>query len=205
VRGKLVSNNGKGSGPQTVDDGRLSASHLDMLRNGSAISDAVILARGYRTITDTKELMALGFASYQCRAPGLLLPLHTTDGQLGPYVYRPDNPRVVEDKKKGKLPDGTYPCRVIKYEVPKGAGTRLDCPPMCLPMLGDPHVPLWITEGQKKADALASRGLCAIALLGVWNWTGKNDVGGTVFLADWDHVALNGRDVRIVFDSDVLS
>jgi hypothetical protein len=65
-------------------------------------------------------------------------------------------------------------------------------------------VPLWITEGQKKADALASRGLCAVALLGVWNWKGKNDLGGTTLLADWDYVALGGREVRIVFDSDVM-
>ena len=35
---------------------------------------------------------------------------------------------------------------------------RLDCSPLCLPDLGDPTVPLWITEGQKKGDALASAG-----------------------------------------------
>ena len=54
---------------------------------------------------------------------------------------------------------------------------RVDCPPRCRPGLADPAVPLWITEGQKKADALASRGLCAIALLGVWNWRGTNACG----------------------------
>ena len=59
------------------------------------------------------------------------------------------------------------PARPIKYEMPKDSGIRLDCPPMCQPQLADPRVPLWITEGQKKADALASRGLCAVALLGV--------------------------------------
>ena len=51
----------------------------------------------------------------------------------------------------------------------------LDVPPTCQPMLGDPSVDLWITEGTKKADAGASRGLCIIALLGVWNWRGRND------------------------------
>jgi hypothetical protein len=178
-----------------------------MLRQGSAISDDVIRARGYRTITATSELVALGFAPSQCQppqVPGLLLPLHTTDGQIGPPVYRPDNPRVIEEKRRGKLVDGTYPNRVLKYEVPKDSGTRLDCPPTCRSMLADPHVPLWITEGQKKADALASVGMCAIALMGVWNWRGRNDDGGTTFLTDWDYVALNGRDVRIVFDSDVM-
>jgi peptidoglycan/xylan/chitin deacetylase (PgdA/CDA1 family) len=65
-------------------------------------------------------------------------------------------------------------------------------------------IPLWLTEGQKKADSLASRGACAIALLGVWNFKGKNDFGGVTFLADFDHVAWNGRDVRIVFDNDMM-
>jgi len=177
--------------------------HRDMLRLGSGISDAVITARGYRTVTDPDELAALGFARAQCRVPGLLLPLWTTDGNNGLMVYRPDKPRTVEDRKKRNR-DGAYPCTEIKYEVPKGSGTRLDCPPPCRASLGDPSVPLWITEGQKKADALASRGLCALALLGVWNWRGKNGAGGVAWLADWDHVALNGRDVRIVFDSDVM-
>jgi len=175
-----------------------------MLRR-SAISDAVIGQRGYRTITDPNELRVLGFSPAQCRVPGLLLPLHGTDGSNSVCVYRPDNPRVVQEKRKGKLPDGTYPCRTIKYEYPKGAPMRVDCPPACRPMLGDPRIPLWITEGQKKADALASLGQCAIALLGVWNFLGKNQHGGVTFLADFDYIALNGRDVRIVFDSDVMT
>jgi hypothetical protein len=64
---------------------------------------------------------------------------------------------------------------------------------------------VWLTEGVKKADALASRNQCAVALLGVWNFKGKNDWGGVTFLADFDHIALKERDVRIVFDSDVMT
>lgn len=183
---------------------KLSTEHIGMLHDESGISDDVILARGYRTITDKAELKGLGFAPEQCKVPGLLLPLHTTDGENTLYVYRPDNPRVIEQRRRGRQSDGTYPCKVIKYEFPKGVGTRLDCPPICQPMLADPSIPLWVTEGQKKADALASHGLCAIALLGVWNWKGKNDVGGTTFLADWDYIALDNRNVHIVFDSDIM-
>jgi len=182
----------------------LSSDHLTMLRQ-SAISDAVLEARGYRTITGTDELTKLGFAPVQCRVPGLLLPLHGTNGGNSVYVFRPDNPRVVEEKKKGKNSDGTYPCKVIKYEYPKGEPMHVDCPPMCRSLLGNPKVRLWITEGQKKADALASIGECAIALLGVWNFKGKNEYGGTTLLADFDHIAFEERDVRIVFDSDVAT
>jgi hypothetical protein len=175
----------------------LSKEHLAMLREGSGISDDVIARRGYRTVTNPKDLLDLGFGRNQKRVPVLLIPLHTTDGQVAMHIARPDNPRKVRQRNGED--------KAIKYEAPKDMGTRLDCPPVCQPRLGDPSEPLWITEGQKKADSLASRGLCAIALLGVWNWRGKNAFGGNTFLADWDYIALKGREVRIVFDSDVMT
>lgn len=175
---------------------RLQPHHLRMLAEESAISEDVILARGYRTITQPDELAGLGFTQAQRRPPGLLLPLHPTDGgEPTLYIYRPDNPRAIANR------DGTR--RVLKYEAPRGSGTRIDCPPTCQAALGNPAVDLWITEGQKKADSLASRGLCAVALLGVWNFKGRNTYGGTTLLADWDHIALKDRRVHIVYDSDV--
>jgi hypothetical protein len=80
----------------------------------------------------------------------------------------------------------------------------VDVPPTVRHLLGDPAVPLFITEGVKKADALASRGLCAVALLGVWNFRGMNEQGGKVLLAAFEAIALNGRDVFVVYDSDVM-
>ena len=182
----------------------LSASHLAMLRDESGISDEAIAARGYRTIIDAADLVPFGFAPRQRRVPGLLLPLHTTDGRSGPAIYRPDNPRVVENRRK-KNPDGTYPQRVIKYEQPQGESVRVDCPPSCQDQLVDPAVSLFITEGQKKADALVSRGACALALTGVWNWKSRNEYGGTVFTNDLDYIAWEDRRVYLVFDSDVMT
>jgi putative DNA primase/helicase len=92
---------------------------------------------------------------------------------------------------------------VTKYEQQQGEKNFIDVSPTCMDDIGDPSVELWLTEGQKKADALASHGLCAIALLGVWNWRGKNVFAGKVALADWEDIALNGRVVNIVFDSDI--
>lgn len=183
----------------------LSREHLEMLRKGSAISDEVIAARGYRTVTRTAEVSDLGFAPSQCVVPALVLPLHAPSGERPFSVLRPDYPRVFEKRDNGRLPDGTYPQKVLKYEVPKGVGMRLDCPPLCRPLLGDPATPLWITEGQKKADALASHGLCAIDLLGVWNFKGRNEFGGSTILPDFDSIAWKDRDVPLVFDSDVLT
>ena len=179
-----------------ADDRCLLPHHRDQLVQGSGIAVEVIEERGYCSIT-TEQFSLLkdaGFSRAQWKnVPGLCLPLWTTDGTNGLVVYRPDTPRV--DAK------GT----TLKYEIPAKHGVRLDCPPRCQPRLNNPAEPLWVTEGQKKADALASHGLCAIALLGVWNFKGKNSWGGVTFLADWDYIALNGREVRIVFDSDVMT
>ena len=182
----------------------LASHHYAMLHDESGIADAVIAARGYRTITDAAELERLGFAPAQRRAPGLLLPLWTTDGKNGTYIYRPDNPRVRENRRK-KLPDGTCSQTAVKYEQPQGEPVRVDCPPACRAQLADPSIPLFITEGQKKADALASRRVCAVALTGVWNWKSRNDYGGVTFTNDLDYIAWNDRPVYLVFDSDVTS
>lgn len=113
-------------------------------------------------------------------------------------TFRPDSPRQARNRS-GKLSD-----KVIKYEYPRGMAMRLDCPPFCRDKLADPSIPLWITEGQKKADALTTHGLCAIALSGVWGFKGRNNFGGITLLSDFDYIALNSRSVRVVFDSDVM-
>lgn len=190
---------------QLTSSNRLSEKHYAMLHEGSGIKDEIIDARGYRTSTDAKELIDLDFSTPQSKnVPGLLLPVCTPDSGNTLCTYRPDLPRVLQDRRK-RNSDGTYKQRVIKYEVHKGAGRRLDCSPLCLLKLADPSIPLWLTEGQKKADALATHGLCAVAILGVWNIKSKNAFGGVAFLADFDYIAFNGREVRIVFDSDVMS
>ena len=165
--------------------------HLEQLRN-SAISPEVITERGYRSIPNKAELASLGFSASQQHVPGLVIPQYGVDGKLSGYQYRPDKPRT---NKKGK---------VIKYENPAGGRLHLDCPPRCQLMLGDPKIRLWITEGSKKADALASHGACAVSLTGVWGFKGKNDTGGITLLADWDYIALKGRKVYLAFDSDII-
>ncbi|HEV7893895.1 MAG TPA: DUF3854 domain-containing protein [Pyrinomonadaceae bacterium] len=183
--------------------GQLSEKHLRMLREESGISEVAIAKRGYRTVTDEKELIPLGFSTVQRITPGLLIPSYAPDGSNGLYSYRPDAARVKVDKRRREA-DGSFKQHVIKYATPTGSSLRVDCPPSCFEQIKNPNVPLWITEGIKKADALASNGLCAVALFGVWGFKGKNDFGGVTFLADWDYIALKGRDVRIVYDSDVM-
>ncbi len=171
----------------------LSADHTKMLLEESSISREVVEARGYRTAEARVELKRIGFSDSQRNVPGLLIPVYSPAGEIVTYQYRPDLPRVGKDN------------RIIKYEIPSQGRMVLDVHPMARQLLGDPSVPLFITEGIKKGDALVSRGLCALALLGVWNWRGRNEDGGLTALADWESVALNGdRQVSIVYDSDVM-
>lgn len=186
-----------------LDSSTLAGHHLSMLCDGSGVSMEMIVTRGYRTVTKAADLLNRGFAGSQCRSaqlPGLLIPIYGPDGSNGLYQFRPDNSRVEVLYDKPLLPDGTHPNKVIKYETPKGARLRLDCPPLCHKLLSDVNVRLFITEGIKKADALAARGACVIGLLGVWNWRDKRGP-----LPDWEYVPLKGRQVVIVYDNDVAT
>jgi len=181
-------------------DETLSECHLRELHDGSGIALEVIAERSYRTITDRAELLKLGFADYQARVPALLIPIHSVDGSNSRYVLKPDHPRL---ERRPDKPD-----RPIKYEYPAGQPNVLDVPPRCRPSLLDPTVDLWITEGWKKADALASVGKCVIALGGVWNWCHRDAQGHSgVPIDDWQPIlpSLNGRRVFICYDSDAVS
>jgi hypothetical protein len=171
----------------------LAEQHEKMLIDESGIARDVAEARGYRTVKKKVELKTRGFSDSQRNTPGLLIPVYSPTGDIATYQYRPDQPRI---GKKGKS---------VKYETPSGTRMVLDAHPFAREALGNPSVPLFITEGIKKGDALVSRGLCAVTLLGVWSWRGTNEHGGKTALYEWDYVALNnGRRVYIVFDSDVM-
>jgi P4 family phage/plasmid primase-like protien len=171
----------------------LSTHHHTMLHNESAIADAIITMRGYRSLAHPDDLRDLGFSKAQARtAPVLLIPLWDVFGQQTGWQIRPDSPR------QGK--DG----RLIKYETAKGGRVMLDVHPNVQSLLADPAVPLWVSEGVRKGDSLASRGACAIALMGgVWGFRGTNEHGGKTILPAWEHIALNGRRVYVAYDSDI--
>lgn len=165
--------------------------HAELL-TASAISREVAKSRGYRSVGQKARLTELGFSSTQARVPALLIPIWNVHGEIALYQTRADQPRIVDGK-------------AVKYEIPRGSRMVLDVPPPCQRNLGNPGVPLFVTEGVRKADAAASAGLCCIGLLGVWNWRGTNEHGGKVALADWESIALNDRVVYVVFDSDVMT
>ena len=124
----------------------LAPHHYAMLHDASAIAADIITARGYTSLDHPDEVRDLGFSKTQARtAPVLAIPLWDVHGQQTSWQIRPESPRQMKDGK------------VFKYEAIKGGRLQLDVHPTVQPLLGDPHVPLWITEGVRKGDALVSR------------------------------------------------
>src|SRR3712207_642743 len=152
----------------------------------SAIDPAVASERGYYLEKTKSGLERLGFKRSQQRAPALVIPRFSPCGEPIPPQIKPDNPLVEE--RNGKS-------RTRKYETPAGTRVRLSVPPRAVPMMRDVQQALYVTEGDKKADALASVGECCIALQGVQCWR---------VLEDWEEVKLYGREAVIAFDADVM-
>ncbi len=189
-------------GAVTWADVPVAEHHLTVLRD-SGISPEVALERGYRTITDPEDLALAPFSRGQVdlvrKGPALLIPVHSVDGG-GPATVelRPDVPRL--DNRTG----GGEP-KPRKYEFPARGRKVVDVPPRVRALLADPSIPLWITEGARKADAAASIGLAAISLAGVWAFRSTNVQGGRREMDDFERIAFNERDVYIAFDSDVVT
>ena len=163
--------------------------HHAALISASAIDAEVRDDRGYYTATTSEQLASLGFAATQIRVPALVVPIYGPSGNLAGHQVRPDHPRIVDGKP-------------VKYETPARGRPHLDVPPRVRHLIDDPGRTLIVTEDIRKADAVATKGLCCMGLLGVWGWRGRNDQGHTAPLGDWAEVALRGRAAYIAFDSD---
>ena len=158
---------------------RLSSAHRRMLFDESGILPEIAAERGYRTARRRSEVPE-AFAGYQRRL-GLVVPVFSPDGATTGAQLRPDRPRK---DRKGKP---------LKYETPGGSKVILDVHPRMLEEVRSGDGDLWITEGIKKADALTSRGLATVGLVGVWNFQRDGEL-----LPCWDHVNLEGRRARVV-------
>lgn len=165
----------------------------------SAIPLGIRRERGYWSAMSADEWTRRDgdMAEYQRRIPGLAIPVYQL-GRAKPYtmLLRPDDPRV-EIRDDGKT-------RTVKYEWPAGLPLCIDILPRYRDSLKDTSIPIWFTEGAKKADALAGMGQSIIpaSLNGVWCWKHKTADGQSVPLADFDAIALKGRQVVLAFDSD---
>lgn len=158
--------------PESESKNGVSQAHLRMLVEESAISPEVIKERGYLSVTNPSELAACGFTKSQQRS-GLLIPIRGTSGEIEAYQLRSDVPRLTDRGKQRK------------YEWPYNHPLILDIPSQVHPVLGDPSVPLWITEGSKKVDSAVSHGLACIGVVGVQGWRSKGFALEGFYDVDW--------------------
>ncbi len=167
----------------------LSEEHQHMLLVESDISPEVAATRGSFTAYRRSDLPR-GFKEYQSRSfPAWVSPRHSPDGVTTGYQLRPKTPRK---DKRGKP---------IKYDSAGGSSSILDVNPLMLREVREGGGDLYVTEGVKKVDALASWGLPAVGIIGVWNSAVKGSKG-TKPLPCWRHVRLRGRRVIVVYDAD---
>ena len=167
--------------------------HAELLR-ASAISPDVARQRNYQSVDTKARLASIDIPASQRNVPGLLIPIYGPEcrnGEASTWQYRPDHPNI----------DGKG--RPVKY-VTAMRGMVVDVPTAVRPRIDDPSAHVWITEGIRKVDSAVTAGIDCLGVLGVWNWRGTNAKGGSTALAAWDHIALNGRDVYLCFDSDVM-
>jgi len=90
-----------------------------------------------------------------------------------------------------------------KYLQKKDTGNRIYILEKVRPLLSNPSIPLYITEGEKKTLKVCQEGLLCIGLGGLWNWSdGSEDKN---LIPDFEKIALQSREVFIVPDNDWLN
>jgi Domain of unknown function (DUF3854) len=162
--------------------------HIQQLEKESGIARDIIAERGVRSVAGGRELPK-GFSWRQRkRGPGILFTVHRPNGETS-WSFRPDE---VDPEHPGR-----------KYEQPSkhygGPGNILDVHPRMRHLIDETFAELTFVEGLKKADALTSRGVLAVAITGVWNWLSDGEP-----IADMLDIPVDGRRVNICFDSDML-
>jgi hypothetical protein len=164
------------------------ARHIQQLVEESGIARGVIAERGVRTFAGGRELPK-GFSWRQKkRGAGILFTVHRPNGETS-WSFRPDEPDPQDPGRKYEQPSKHY----------GGPGNVLDVHPRMRHLIADTSTEISFVEGIKKADALTSRGVLAVAITGVWNWLSDSQP-----IADMLEIPVDGRRVNICFDSDML-
>jgi putative DNA primase/helicase len=161
--------------------------------HASGITDERITAAGLYTASNGAIAKLLGWQPKQCDwGVGLVYPY--SDGYSRVKL---DFPRSYEGK-------------AIKYESPKNAPNRAYFPPGSWELLPSADT-IVVTEGEKKALAVAQLGIPCIGLVGVWGWQEKRQrldtgkaYGKRRLIDDLKRIDWHDRNVVIAFDSDAV-
>jgi hypothetical protein len=151
--------------------------HLADLRR-SGLSDKTILKAGIKSLPPNEITKKLGFNN----------PDITSCYEI-PYDKDFSRFRIFYTNNATDKP---------KYLQRKGTSNRLYIHHLTKEILNNPSIPLYITEGEKKALKATQESLFCVALSGLWSWSnGKKEL-----IEDFDQIVLKDRDIYIVPDND---
>jgi hypothetical protein len=133
-------------------------------------------------------------------APGFMIPYFNAQGKVLKDVYRIRfyHPVNLNQFKRGRP-------KLRKYTQPANVRPHAYFPPLISwkSIVDDPSVPIFITEGEKKAAKACKEGYPTIGLGGVYNFMSKER--NMEFLPELDEIKWQGRKVVIVYDSDLAT
>lgn len=182
---------------------RLVPAHLEELAR-SGIPPELALRAGLWSERDPSVLSKLTGRPPRvwtdAHVPALVFP-RIAPGEAEPALYNVKPARALEHKTSDD--DGAV-VRLLKYVSTAKVGVRLYWPPGLRESTrdrADVGRALFITEGEKKTLAAEAVELLCIGLSGVSCWSEKSG-RRRVLHRDFAHVALKGRRVFVVFDSD---
>ncbi len=184
--------------------GSLAPEHLQDLRK-SGLSAETIGLHKIRSVPPTMIASLLGFAMPADVESALLFPFPDPLGGFMDYVKVKTFPDHV-DRRGSVVEEHRGPGRDRynggrrKYLVRRRVAPRLYFPITTMPQALAGPGPVWLVEGMKKTLAAAQIGLPAVGIESAWGWRRK---GSRALLQDFDHIALEGRIVELVPDSDV--
>ncbi len=167
--------------------------HLVDLRR-SGLSDGTIEDNKLRSVVNRSEIVEILGWDPGDIGPALAFRFRHPDGTFNGFRrIKPDRPR----------PGGG------KYEQPLRAGSRAYFTIRACEAIHTPGAMLLLTEGEKKALAIAQSGYAAIGLTGVWNWQqGREEgpdgkkIGPRLLIPDLTTIDWKDRRVLILFDTD---
>jgi Domain of unknown function (DUF3854)/Family of unknown function (DUF5906) len=204
---RQVSVVGKQRPASAPSKGRLNAVMLAMLadlaRSGISRREAQRLRVVPLNADDTRTLNKGAFID-----PSYRLPYFALDGSVDKSFFRLKRLSLKSDVVDlGATGDAKRVGQDYRYFQPNDTLPRVYLPPL-LPktqswekIASDPSIPIYITEGEKKAAKACLMGLVCVGLGGVWNWKSKK--GGVALIPDLKTIDWRNRRAIIVFDSDV--
>ena len=168
----------------------LHAEHLEDLRKSTLTDESI--ERLHIEDVRPESLKGLG-SRYHGVQHAYKIPYFEIDGRLNCYSRLRLFPPIKDE-------DG-HTCKY--HQPPQSHPHAYFCPLVdWASIAADPSIPVFFTEGEKKAAAACQAGLACIGIGGLWNWRMKLDNGERLTIPDVDLLVWRERPAGCIPDSE---